>query len=597
MNLLKSYKKAILNLIVIILLISNPVLAKMHSGYSDVPKGHWAYDAIQNMSENGIFQGTDIDPKTNETKFSPDEVMTRAEFVTALTRYLYPSELDKLEKIPGVEWFQPNYVLACEKGLLLSSEFENGDLNKPCSREEMSMLLVRAAEKGMGETPYRLLPETSIYDYNDIDLYYKDYVRKAYSMGLLAGIDAKGTFAPDDILNRAQAATVMYRLIEPSSRDIVFQNQVVTYDWDNGIHYEGEYLNGQANGHGRMTFPDEGTYIGYFTDGNRDGIGTFEWYVGDKYVGNWSDDKMNGYGIYTFADGYEIKGFWEDNQIKATGLNFTIPTTEIIIGQEIDVVALLEPINATEIIEWKSSNEKVLTVSSENNTCKIKGISAGTAKVTAKTSTETKNCEVTVKKGSIPVTQVALSHGDYTSEVDKTFTLSATYLPSNANNKIKWSSSNTKVASVNSSGRVKCLKAGEAIISAAAENGLLATCYVTVTDNSKELWDGHWYVYEANAAGKREDSYLWSYDECDIDYDNMTFELDSYPFSMIGEVDLDKDNHYTLSAEVSRYDDYEITFTSISENMIILEINEITSYTYSEDNVDTTYYVLYRVKQ
>lgn len=565
--------------------------------YSDVKDNHWAYNAIVEMSSRDIFKGTGVDSQGN-ARFSPEEVMTRAQFVTALTRYLYPHELDKLEQVPGTEWFRPNYVLACEKGLLLPSEFENGNLDKPCSREEMSMLLVRAAEKGMGETPYRLLPISSISDYDNINQYYKDYVVKAYSMGLLAGVDTKGTFAPNDSLNRAQAATVMYRLIEPSSRDIVFQNQTVSYEWDNGIYYEGEYLNGQANGHGRMTFPNEGTYIGYFTDGLRDGIGTFEWYVGDKYIGNWKNDKMNGYGIYTFADGYEIKGVWEDNQIKATGIDFSIPSTEIIVGQEVDIVALLEPINATEIVEWKSSNEKVLTISNENNICKIKGISVGTAKVTAKTSSETKTCEITVKKGTIPVTQIALNYGDYTSEVDQTFTLKATCLPSNANNKITWTSSNTKVASVNSSGRVKCLKKGEAIISATSENGLIATCYVTVTDNSKALWDGHWYVYEANAAGKRQDSYTWSYDECDIDYDDMTFELDFYPFSLEDEIEFDKENNYTLTATLEDlYTDYEIAFTSISENMIILEINEITTYTYIENEVETTYYVLYRDKQ
>jgi len=65
--------------------------------------------------------------------------------------------------------------------------------------------------------------------------------------------------------------------------------------------------------------------------------------------------------------------------------------------------------------------------------------------------------------------------------VSKTEILIATISPSNATNKgVTWSSSNTSVAKVDSSGKVTGVKAGTATITAKSNNGKIAKCTVTV---------------------------------------------------------------------------------------------------------------------
>ena len=63
----------------------------------------------------------------------------------------------------------------------------------------------------------------------------------------------------------------------------------------------------------------------------------------------------------------------------------------------------------------------------------------------------------------------------------KSVKLKATVTPSNATNKnVTWSSSNTKVATIDKNGNVKGLKKGQTKITAKTSNGKTATCTVKV---------------------------------------------------------------------------------------------------------------------
>ena len=80
----------------------------------------------------------------------------------------------------------------------------------------------------LGEDKGILISTSRIPDYNSIGTYYRNYVQIAYSKGFIAGVDNAGTFNPMGTLNRAQAATVLYRLVEPSTRaDIDLSTPVV----------------------------------------------------------------------------------------------------------------------------------------------------------------------------------------------------------------------------------------------------------------------------------------------------------------------------------------------------------------------------------
>jgi uncharacterized protein YjdB len=105
---------------------------------------------------------------------------------------------------------------------------------------------------------------------------------------------------------------------------------------------------------------------------------------------------------------------------------------------------------------------------------------------------------------TIPVTGVTVSPTSAT--VSTTLQLTATVAPSNATNKnVSWSSSNTGVATVNSTGLVSAVAGGTATITVTTQDGnKTATCVVTVPSTGgasyaiKNRWKGT-YLYDAGA--------------------------------------------------------------------------------------------------
>ncbi len=117
-------------------------------------------------------------------------------------------------------------------------------------------------------------------------------------------------------------------------------------------------------------------------------------------------------------------------------------------------------------VTYSSSNESVVTV---NKVGVIRGISVGSATITAKTATKTLTCTVSVISGNY----VHISNTSMTMPAGKTLLLRS----STAN--VSWSSSNPTVATV-SKGYVVAKKAGYAVISASTASGE-ATCLVGVS--------------------------------------------------------------------------------------------------------------------
>ena len=81
---------------------------------------------------------------------------------------------------------------------------------------------------------------------------------------------------------------------------------------------------------------------------------------------------------------------------------------------------------------------------------------------------------------TVSPTSVSLNKTSLTLEVGKTYTLTKTVSPSTATTSYRWSSSNTSVATVDSSGKVTAKKTGTATITVKTSNGKTATCKVTV---------------------------------------------------------------------------------------------------------------------
>lgn len=120
-------------------------------------------------------------------------------------------------------------------------------------------------------------------------------------------------------------------------------------------------------------------------------------------------------------------------------------------------------------VTFKSSNTSIATVTSKGI---IRGISSGSATITASTKTKSATCRITVISGNY----VHISHSSVS--VDRFMTV---MIRSNTSG-VTWRSSDTSVASVynkNSYAMIQGNKAGTAIITAYTSSGA-ATCVVTV---------------------------------------------------------------------------------------------------------------------
>lgn len=167
--------------------------------------------------------------------------------------------------------------------------------------------------------------------------------------------------------------------------------------------------------------------------------------------------------------------------VNVTGINLVPAEITLKVGASGELDAVVSPDNATDKrIKWNTSNVDVVYVSDG----KLLGLSAGEALVSATTLDGgfKAECKVTVIKDIIHVSSISVTPQTLALEEGENTTLNATVLPVNADDRgFTWSSSNRDIATVDDNGRVNATKAGEAIITATAnDGGLKATCAVTV---------------------------------------------------------------------------------------------------------------------
>ncbi|MDR0883636.1 MAG: Ig-like domain-containing protein [Oscillospiraceae bacterium] len=155
-------------------------------------------------------------------------------------------------------------------------------------------------------------------------------------------------------------------------------------------------------------------------------------------------------------------------------LNSTAAAT-LGVGQTTTRTATITPANVTDkTIAWTSSNTAVATVSGG----KVTAVAAGTATITAQTSNDkTASFKVTIKPAP---TKIAYKTTTATIGAGQTYATGVTLTPSNAQTTRTYTSSNTKVATVDANGKITGKAAGTATITVKTYNGKTATFKVTV---------------------------------------------------------------------------------------------------------------------
>ena len=168
--------------------------------------------------------------------------------------------------------------------------------------------------------------------------------------------------------------------------------------------------------------------------------------------------------------------------IAATSVTLNTSSQKVETGKSFKLTATVAPENTTDVVVWSSSNEAVAKVAADGTVTTFK---AGNAVITATAGSVKAECNVTVSNPVVKVTTIKLTAPSLKIAAGKKVQLKAAVAPSNATNKaVTWTSSNTKIATVNTKGVVTFnKKAGgkKVTITATAKDGSKKFAKITLT--------------------------------------------------------------------------------------------------------------------
>ena len=232
---------------------------------------------------------------------------------------------------------------------------------------------------------------------------------------------------------------------------------------------------------GAQTSVDKGNRIALLTESVKN---DYTWSTSDKkvatvdYKGRVTGRKA---GVCT------ITAVHDDGTIHTCTVTVTQPVTKVSIpkssisidrGLTFNLEASVRPDDATvKTLVYSSSDASIASVDANGV---VTALRAGKATITATAASGRKDSiRVTVTQ---PVTSIALSMSEATVDKGYRISLAADVLPADATNKkLTWTSSDKKIATVDSRGRVTGRKAGTCIVTATAKSGVAVSCQITVT--------------------------------------------------------------------------------------------------------------------
>ncbi len=183
-------------------------MSSMSAGYSAAyfsdTETHWAREYIDKAAELGLTDGMD------DGLFHPDDTITNAQFVTMIMRSRYGTMEPVDEK-----WYSGYMDYALKNLIITDMETANADL--PITRQSTARIVHEMADKAYNEpdednwTAAEALAD--LYDCNSCVM----HIAQVYVKGIMRG-RGDGLFHFTDTLTRAEAVTVIIRLIEPELR-------------------------------------------------------------------------------------------------------------------------------------------------------------------------------------------------------------------------------------------------------------------------------------------------------------------------------------------------------------------------------------------
>ena len=187
-------------------------------------RGHFAEEDIRRLFAMQILRG-------EPSHFQPNQMMTRGEFVQALTRAIrlpamqatpmaannpvirvvFPDVLQDRSEYP--------YIMAAfRSGLAFGRNNGHFNIDSPIPREEAIVILVRSL--GLENLAPSITPVTAFADSHQISDWALREIQASHTIGLITG-DQHGNFRPRDYISKAEGAAFINRFIDYMREDLV----------------------------------------------------------------------------------------------------------------------------------------------------------------------------------------------------------------------------------------------------------------------------------------------------------------------------------------------------------------------------------------
>ena len=177
--------------------------------FIDVPNHHWANNYISALFRAGVVKGK------GDRVFAPEDNVTREEFIKMLAEGmgvpLSDAEETNFVDVSADAWYAPYIYAALQAGIIRGIDDTHFGVTKSISREDMAVMVCRMLNyKGKKLTEKYQMKNFS--DLGEISEYALSAVEDMVKSGVITG-DENGAFRPKDTLTRAEAAKVLYMIM------------------------------------------------------------------------------------------------------------------------------------------------------------------------------------------------------------------------------------------------------------------------------------------------------------------------------------------------------------------------------------------------
>lgn len=176
--------------------------------FVDVSQEDWNYDAVNYVQEKKLMNGL------SKSRFGPDGLVTRAQFVTILYRLDGAPKIGYEEKyadIPPKKWYTDAILWAGESGI--AGGYGAGRLFGPddrINREQMAVMLYRYARFRGYDTGKRADLD-SYQDEAQVSEYAREAVQWALGSNIMTEKENQRLIRPGSYATRAECAVIIYR--------------------------------------------------------------------------------------------------------------------------------------------------------------------------------------------------------------------------------------------------------------------------------------------------------------------------------------------------------------------------------------------------